>query len=140
MWNAPHWSAASRSRASASWQSTRNASSAPYWRALSGSAAMSGSSGWPRSALNAYGTAPASRIHATAQQVSRPPEKAKPMRSPRGSELRMTRFTLGLNLQVVAELLEQLVASDRASDDEDRVVAGDRACDVRVRRLVELVG
>ena len=52
---------------------------------------MSGSSGWPRSAVNAYGTAPCSRIHATAQQVSRPPEKAMPTRSPTGSEPRMTR-------------------------------------------------
>ena len=51
---------------------------------------MSGSSYWPRSAVNAYGIAPRSRIHASAQQVSRPPENAMPIRSPTGSESRMT--------------------------------------------------
>ena len=52
---------------------------------------MSGSSYWPRSAVNAYGTAPCSRIHASAQLVSSPPEKAIPTRSPTGSEPRITR-------------------------------------------------
>ena len=34
------------------------------------------------------GTAPFSRIHATATEVSRPPEKAMPTRSPTGREVR----------------------------------------------------
>ena len=54
-----------------------------------GTAPMSGSSYWPRSAVKAYGIAPFSRIHASAQQVSRPPEKAMPTRSPTGSEPRI---------------------------------------------------
>ena len=49
----------------------------------------SGSSYWPRSAVKAYGIAPCSRIHASAQQVSSPPEKAMPTRSPTGSEPRI---------------------------------------------------
>src|ERR1700727_1304358 len=48
---------------------------------------MSGSSYWPRSAVYVNGTAPFSRIHATATEVSRPPEKAMPTRSPTGREL-----------------------------------------------------
>ena len=108
MWNAPHWSAARPSRASASRQSTSTASSAPYCRALSGTAAMSGSSYWPRSAVKAYGIAPFSRIHASAQHVSRPPEKAMPTRSPTGSEPRIdaapfVSVTVGA-LEVVAKL------------------------------------
>src|SRR5579884_2832216 len=90
MWNAPQRSAARPSRASASLQSTSTASSAPHASARSGTASMSGSSYCPRSAVNAYGTAPCSRIHAIAQHVSRPPEKAMPTRSPTGSEARMT--------------------------------------------------
>src|SRR5580693_5225145 len=38
------------------------------------------------SAVYAHGTAPFSRIHATATDVSRPPEKAIPTRSPTGRE------------------------------------------------------
>src|SRR4051794_1890998 len=49
---------------------------------------MSGSSYWPMSAVYAQGTAPLSRIHATATEVSRPPEKAMPTRSPMGREVR----------------------------------------------------
>src|SRR3954451_22959956 len=49
---------------------------------------MSGSSYWPMSAVYVHGTAPFSRIQATATEVSRPPEKAMPTRSPTGSELR----------------------------------------------------
>src|SRR6201996_750102 len=48
---------------------------------------MSGSSYWPMSAVYVHGTAPFSRIHATATEVSRPPEKAIPTRSPTGREL-----------------------------------------------------
>src|ERR1700742_3620842 len=48
---------------------------------------MSGSSYWPMSAVYVQGTAPFSRIHATATEVSRPPEKAIPTRSPTGREL-----------------------------------------------------
>src|ERR1700761_8023924 len=47
---------------------------------------MSGSSYWPMSAVYVKGTAPFSRIHATATEVSRPPEKAIPTRSPTGRE------------------------------------------------------
>src|ERR1700761_8346633 len=47
---------------------------------------MSGSSYWPMSAVYVHGTAPLSRIHATATEVSRPPEKAIPTRSPTGRE------------------------------------------------------
>src|SRR3984957_7592709 len=47
---------------------------------------MSGSSYCPRSAVYVHGTAPFSRIHATATDVSRPPEKAIPTRSPTGRE------------------------------------------------------
>src|SRR3984885_4122968 len=47
---------------------------------------MSGSSYWPMSAVYVHGTAPFSRIHATAMEVSRPPEKAIPTRSPMGRE------------------------------------------------------
>src|SRR3954447_1481793 len=49
---------------------------------------MSGSSYWPRSAVYVHGTAPRARIHATATEVSRPPEKAMPTRSPTGREVR----------------------------------------------------
>src|SRR3954451_9720114 len=48
---------------------------------------MSGSSYWPMSAVYVHGTAPLSRIHATATEVSRPPEKAIPTRSPTGREV-----------------------------------------------------
>src|SRR6266404_3443532 len=51
---------------------------------------MSGSSYWPRSAVNAYGIAPCSRIQASAHDVSSPPENAMPTRSPTGSAARMT--------------------------------------------------
>ena len=40
--------------------------------------------------MNAYGIAPCSRIHASAQHVSSPPEKAMPTRSPTGSAARIT--------------------------------------------------
>src|SRR3954471_22101734 len=49
---------------------------------------MSGSSYWPMSAVYVHGTAPLSRIHATATEVSSPPEKAMPTRSPTGREVR----------------------------------------------------
>src|SRR5215217_4742013 len=49
---------------------------------------MSGSSYCPRSAVYVQGTAPFSRIQATATEVSSPPEKAMPTRSPTGSLLR----------------------------------------------------
>src|SRR5580693_5346179 len=87
MWNAPQERAASPSSTRAARQSTRRAVSAPYAVARPGTAAMSGSSYWPRSAVYVNGTAPFSRIHATATEVSRPPEKAMPTRSPTGREL-----------------------------------------------------
>src|SRR6478672_4476300 len=49
---------------------------------------MSGSSYCPMSAVYVHGTAPLSRIHATATEVSRPPEKAIPTRSPTGRDVR----------------------------------------------------
>ena len=91
-WNAPHRSATSPSWTSCGRQSTRIASSAPTAFARAGTLATSASSYWPRSAVSAYGTAPFSRIHATATVVSSPPEKAIPTRSPTGSEVR-TRVT-----------------------------------------------
>src|SRR3546814_21082389 len=45
---------------------------------------MSSSSYCPRSPVYVQGTAPLSRIHATATEVSSPPEKAMPTRSPTG--------------------------------------------------------
>src|ERR1700722_15253668 len=48
---------------------------------------MSGSSYCPMFAVYVQGTAPFSRIHATATDVSSPPEKAIPTRSPTGREL-----------------------------------------------------
>src|SRR5580693_4451844 len=86
MWNAPQERAASPSSTRAARQSTRRAVSAPYAVARPGTEAMSGSSYWPRSAVYAHGTAPFARIHATATEVSRPPEKAIPTRSPTGRE------------------------------------------------------
>src|SRR5437764_4757877 len=41
------------------------------------------------SAVYAHGMAPFSRSHATATDVSSPPEKAMPMRSPTGTDARM---------------------------------------------------
>src|SRR6476660_3496872 len=99
MWKAPQATADSPSSTSAARQSTRRASSAPYWPARSGTVSISGSSYWPRSAVYVQGTAPFSRIHATATEVSRPPEKAMPTRSPTGRDVR----TLD-TLQVYAEL------------------------------------
>src|SRR5690242_10568374 len=87
MWNAPQASAARPSSTRASRQSTSRAVSAPYAAARPGTEAMSGSSYWPMSAVYVYGTAPFSRIHATATEVSRPPEKAMPTRSPTGREV-----------------------------------------------------
>src|SRR3546814_6645407 len=49
---------------------------------------MSGSSYCPMSAVYVQCTAPLSRIQATATEVSRPPEKAIPTRSPAGNEVR----------------------------------------------------
>src|SRR3954469_9011102 len=86
-WNAPHASAASPSSTSSRRQSTARASSAPYSRARAGTPEMSGSSYCPMSAVYVHGIAPLARIHATATDVSRPPEKAIPTRSPTGKEV-----------------------------------------------------
>src|SRR6478609_5312565 len=86
MWKAPHCSAIRPSSTSARFASTSRAISAPYSWARPGTAAMSGSSYWPMSAVYVHGTAPFSRIHATATDVSSPPEKAMPTRSPTGRE------------------------------------------------------
>src|SRR3954471_4583846 len=87
MWNAPQASAARPSSTSAARQSTSRVISAPYAVARPGTEAMSGSSYCPRSAVYVHGTAPLSRIHATATDVSRPPENAIPTRSPTGKEV-----------------------------------------------------
>ena len=84
MWNAPHCRATRPSCTSSVRQSMSRAPSAPYCFARSGTPSRSGSSGWPRLAVYAKGRAPFSRIHATAADVSRPPEKAMPTRSPTG--------------------------------------------------------
>src|SRR3954447_4591174 len=111
---------------------------------------MSGSSYWPRSAVYVHGTAPFSRIHATATEVSSPPEKAMPTRSPTGREVR----TL---LTVSSSRFEVLLASDRvrqgqqvvgqrapalrvAGHHEQGVVTGDGADDVRQAGAVERRG
>src|SRR6478752_1345019 len=88
MWNAPQATADRPSSTSAWRQSTSRASSAPYWPARSGTVSISGSSYWPRSAVYVHGIAPFSRIQATATEVSRPPEKAMPTRSPTGRDWR----------------------------------------------------
>ena len=87
MWNAPQVSAARPSSTRAARQSTSRAISAPYDLARPGTEPMSGSSYWPMSAVYVQGTAPLSRIHATATDVSSPPEKAMPMRSPMGRDV-----------------------------------------------------
>src|SRR6478736_2741321 len=118
------------------------ASSAPNSIAFSGTASMSGSSYWPRSAVKAYGIAPRSRIQASAQHVSRPPEKAIPTFSPTGSDERMTPLPfLFIVLEVVRERIAELVGAGAVADgDEDRVVARDRAGDLREVRVVDRVG
>src|SRR4051794_16476626 len=87
MWNAPQVRAARPSSTSAARQSTSRAISAPYAVARPGTVSISGSSYWPRSAVQVHGTAPLPRIHATATEVSRPPEKAIPTRSPTGRKV-----------------------------------------------------
>src|SRR5579864_4146252 len=89
MWKAPHWRAAKPSLVIASRQSITRASSAPWALARAATASRSCSSYWPMSAVYAHGMAPFSRSHATATEVSSPPEKAMPMRSPTGTEDRM---------------------------------------------------
>ena len=88
MWKAPHCKATSPSRTSSARQSTSRAASAPYCSARLGTSSRFGSSYWPRFAVYANGTPPLSRIHATAADVSSPPENAIPMRSPIGREVR----------------------------------------------------
>ena len=88
IWNAPQAIAARPSSTSALLQSTRREISAPYSFARTGTESISGSSYWPRSAVYVQGTAPLSRIHATATDVSRPPEKAIPTFSPTGRDAR----------------------------------------------------
>src|SRR5215213_605883 len=88
MWKAPQASAARPSSTRSVRQSTARDSSAPYCRARAGTSCTCGSSYWPMSAVYVHGTAPFSRIHATATDVSSPPEKAMPTRSPTGRETR----------------------------------------------------
>src|ERR1039457_1719968 len=87
IWNDPQARAASPSSTRAARQSTSRAVSAPYTVARPGTEAMSGSSYWPMSAVYGNGTPSFSRNHATATELSRPPEKAIPTRSPTGREV-----------------------------------------------------
>ncbi len=87
-WKAPVWMAVMPSRARASRQSTSRAATAPCSVAMGGMSAHDFSSGWARSAVYACTRMPFSAIHATAQRVSRPPEKAMPMGVPCGGRLR----------------------------------------------------
>ena len=89
--------------------------------------------------MNAYGIAPCSRIHASAQHVSRPPENAIPTRSPTGSELedRAAGSCIARRaFEVVRGTARASCAPRRpvAGGDEDRVLAGDRARDLRRAR------
>src|SRR6476619_8026377 len=79
---------------------------------------MSGSSYWPRSAVYVQGIAPLSRIHATATEVSSPPENAMPTRAPFGRVVR----TLDIqSLPLVAE--EDVGACSSARDKNRRATA-----------------
>src|SRR6478752_400459 len=127
MWKAPQAIADSPSSTRALRQSTRRASSAPYWPARSGTVSISGSSYWPRSAVYVQGTAPFSRIHATATEVSRPPEKAMPTRSPTGRDVR--------TLDTMQDYTEVCICTNRRPDGSSRsavaaLVAGGTRCDV----------
>ena len=98
-----------------------------------GNAPMSGSSYWPRSAVKAYGIAPCSRIQASAQQVSRPPENAIPTRSPTGSEPRMTPPSERVDahaapFEVVAELRRRARAASRRRARRRRSCCRPRSC------------
>src|SRR3954449_9409870 len=93
---------------------------------------MSGSSYCPRSAVYVHGTAPRDRIHATATEVSRPPEKAMPMRSPLGREVRtlLTRSVLlgQSSRSQFTQTRDELGAGEGlAGHHQEGVVAGDRA-------------
>src|SRR3954447_16461923 len=118
MWKAPQVSAASPSSTSAARQSTSREISAPYALARPGTEAISGSSYWPMSAVYVHGTAPLSRIHATATEVSSPPEKAMPTRSPTGREVR----TLDTD-QVCIVMHDHAKAGGRSAE-RDRVEQG----------------
>ena len=88
MWNAPHCSAIRPSRTSSSRQSTRRACLGavllgPVGHARRGRARRTGRGRRCRRT----GSRPCSRIQATAADVSRPPEKAMPTRSPTGSDV-----------------------------------------------------
>ena len=96
IWNAPHAIAARPSSTINSLQSTRREISAPYSFAREGTDAISGSSYCPRSAVYVQGIAPLARIHATATDVSSPPEKAIPTFSPTGSDA--STFDMGRSL------------------------------------------
>src|SRR6476619_1650438 len=112
MWKAPQARAASPSSTRAARQSTSRAVSAPYAVARPGTEAMSGSSYWPVSAVYVHGTAPFSRIHATATEVSRPPEKAMPTRSQTGRDVR--------TLDTVQDYTEVCICTNRQADGSTR--------------------
>ncbi len=96
--------------------------------------------------MKAYGTAPFSRIQASAQHVSRPPENAIPTCSPIGS-VPEDRAAGLLHVRDHArswwsrKSSEQLRAGRAvAGGDEDRVLAGERARDLCERGLVDRLG
>ena len=96
--------------------------------------------------MNAYGIAPCSRIHATAQQVSSPPENAMPTRSPTGSEPRIapqrdaSMLTSSPSRWWWNSRGEVGAGEAVARGDEDGVVAGDRARDLGQPGGVDRVG
>src|SRR5690349_19420727 len=118
---------------------------------------MSGSSYCPMSAVYVHGTAPLSRIQATATEVSSPPENAMPTRSPVGREVRtlLIRFLSWVRGkggrgwagsvecstgQAHESSYDVLAALGVAGDDHHRVVAGDGAEHVAELGLVEGAG
>src|SRR3954468_11159223 len=130
MWNAPHASAARPSPTSCGLMSTTRAISAPYSLARTGTPAMSSSSYWPRSAVWVQGIPPLSRIQATATEVSRPPEKAMPMRSPFGMEVK-TLLTGHAPWSEFAQLRDEFGSGDGLTGHhQEGVVACDGADDV----------
>src|SRR5215204_3890214 len=101
---------------------------------------MSGSSYWPMSAVYVHGTAPLSRIQATATDVSRPPEKAMPTRSPLGRVVRTLDNSV-VPFGKCSELLGEGLAPGRvATDHQHGVVARDAAEHVGQLDLVDRAG
>ena len=138
MWNAPQASATRPSSTSGARQSTSRAISAPYCRRAPGRRRRRARRTGRGRPCRCRGSAPFSRIQATATEVSRPPEKAMPTRSPTGREVRtllMCHFRWGPDhASGCAPPRGRGSAGRRASppsgsrvDHQDGVVAGDGA-------------